>query len=158
MNKKVFIGFLVAVIVIITAIVYFNVLFFIMSLSFGEAGKTDNTKIIIESSSKFSEEEIQGAVSCFKEKFKKILDCELTELSYKEEYSNNYIDEELPKEIYGNIDPNNILILRATFKSGSNYNTAINQGFSTNLTYPWKWIFVRENAESVWSLKSYGGP
>ena len=90
-------------------------------VSFFQGGKTNNVVVSVEPSSKFTEEEINAAINIVKKKFKKFDGCELTQLWYSENSSNEVIEDYLK---YGSGSENgvkgeNIIVLLSNFQVDS---------------------------------------
>jgi hypothetical protein len=127
---------------------------FTLSACGSNGGKTDNAKVIINNSTKFSNLEIQQAVDIVKEKFKTFKDCELKTLTYDENKSNKEIQSYLTygKGLNNSAKAENVIILFSDFNTGPN----AEGGFNTNSTYKWNWILIRESKTSSWILDDWG--
>lgn len=111
------------------------------------SGKVKNVEVIIGSSEKFSEAEIEEAVTLVKQKFKDFEGCDLTKLWYDEERSDWYV---------ANIgaDAENTMVLFSNFKTSKH---AINGGFNPDSNYTdWMWILKRASKANKWEIVDWG--
>ncbi|WP_251399706.1 DUF4829 domain-containing protein [Ureibacillus chungkukjangi] len=121
-----------------------------------QLGQSSNTQVSIGETAKFSEEEINEAVSKVKRKFWGFRGCELTEIWYTEAESNKIAEDYLK---YGggsekNIDPDNLIGLLSNFKVGSSGGDV---SLEPNSTYPeWSWLLIRNSKNGNWHVETWG--
>jgi hypothetical protein len=133
------------VLIVLVSIVFYN-----------QSGKTTNVQVSIEESSKFSEGEINEAVVAVKEKFKDFKGCELTDLWYSENKSNERIDDYLKygKGSSNGIKEENIIVLLSNFEVNSRGGDG---SFEPNSNYSdWTWILVRDTHSDDWRVDDWG--
>lgn len=121
-----------------------------------QVGKTNNTVVSIEKSDKFSEEEINNAMSCVKKKFKDFRGCNLTALWYEEEKSNNFIKGYLKngKGSVNGVKAENVIILLSNFDVDSSGGDG---SLNPNSTYSsWNWILIRDSKTGKWKVDDWG--
>ncbi|WP_368505161.1 DUF4829 domain-containing protein [Alkalihalophilus sp. As8PL] len=138
-------------IVIISATIF--VFLFLFNI---QAGKTKNVEVSIEQSTTFSEEEIHDAITVVKRKFKEFRGCELTDLWYDENQSNEYAKDYLT---YGNgstngIEEENVIVLISNFDVNASGGDGSFQPNSTETN--WKWILVRDDKHDKWRVDDWG--
>lgn len=121
-----------------------------------EAGKTGSVSVTIEKSNKFSEEEINHAVSRVIDKFKDFKGCTLTDLWYDEEKSDDFVTGYLSHgkgSVNGAQSENTIVLL-------SNFDVDASGGdgsLNPNSTYSnWNWILIRDNKTGAWQVDDWG--
>lgn len=116
---------------------------YVLYINFAPQGDSNNAKISVDHSKKFSKDEIEQAVEIVKEKFKSFNDCKMTEIWYDEKFAEN-----------ANKENKNTIILLSNFKTGKK---SASEGFEPNYTYEnWTWTLVRKNEQSPWRLVSWG--
>ena len=119
-------------------------------------GKSSNAQVSIGESTKFTEEEINEAVSKVKRKFWGFRGCELTEIWYTEAESNKIAEDYLK---YGggsekNIDPDNVIGLLSNFDVDASGGDG---SLEPNSTYPeWNWILIRDSKSKKWRIETWG--
>lgn len=121
-----------------------------------QAGKANNVSVNIEKSSKFSEEEINNAISCVKKKFKDFKGCTLTDLWYDEEKSNNFIKGYLSggRGSVNGVKGENVIVLLSNFDVDSSGGDG---SFNPNSTYSnWNWILIRDSKTGNWRVDDWG--
>ncbi|OCA91495.1 DUF4829 domain-containing protein [Bacillus sp. FJAT-27225] len=129
-------------------------IFFLMS--FISAGKTNNVVVSVDASSKFSEEEVYEAIAKVKKKFKVFKGCELTELWYSEESSNQAIEAYLNhgRGSENGVKSGNVIVLLSTFKVDSSGGDG---SFEPNSTQSdWQWILIRNSKTGDWRVDGWG--
>jgi len=95
----------------------------------GNAGKTNNVRVIGGKSTKFSAAEIEAAEDCVLKKFKDFEGCDLEKLWY------------------------NVIILLSDFRVDSTGGG----GFTPNSTCPdWNWILIRDEKSDAWRVDDWG--
>jgi len=121
----------------------------------GNAGKTNNVRVIGGESTKFSPAEIEAAQDCVLKKFKDFEGCDLEKLWYDEEYSEARIERYMST---GNGSENgvakdNVIILLSDFHVDSTGGG----GFSpdTDCT-DWNWILIRDDKSDAWRVDDWG--
>ncbi|WP_010248775.1 DUF4829 domain-containing protein [Acetivibrio cellulolyticus] len=121
-----------------------------------QAGKTNNVSISVEKSTKFSEEEINNAINCVKEKFKDFEGCKLTKLWYDDDTSNSFIDGYL-KNGRGSVNgakAENVIVLLSNFDVDSSGGDG---SLNPNSTYTgWNWILIRKSTSDNWKVDDWG--
>lgn len=125
-------------------------------MAFKQVGKTNNVVIRIEKSDKFSKEELNDAINCVKKKFKDFKGCNLTELWYAEEKSNNYIEGYLSngKGSVNGVKAENVIVLMSNFHVDS---SGASGGFNPNSAYSnWSWILIRDGKTGNWKVDDWG--
>lgn len=121
-----------------------------------QAGKTNNVAVSIEKSSKFSEEEINDAINCVKQKFKSFEGCNLTKLWYDEEKSNNIIEGYLSngRGPVNGIKVESVIVLLSNFDVDSSGGDG---SLNPNSTYSnWNWILIRDSKTDKWQVDDWG--
>lgn len=121
-----------------------------------QVGKTNSISVNIEKSNKFSEEEINNAVSCVKKKFKDFKGCTLTNLWYDEEKSNDFIKGYLSngKGSVNGVKPENVIVLLSNFDVDSSGGDG---SLNPNSTYSnWNWILIRDSKTGNWRCDDWG--
>jgi hypothetical protein len=121
-----------------------------------QAGNTSNTEISISKSTKFSEKEINLAVSSVKKKFKDFKGCKLTKLWYDEEMSDNFAGGYMQERAgtKNDVKPENIIILLSNFDVDSSGGDG---SLNPDSTYSnWNWILVRDSKTGAWQVKDWG--
>ncbi len=121
-----------------------------------QAGKTSQAAVSIEKSDKFTEQEINDAVSRVKEKFKDFKGCTLTRLWYDEEKSNSFIKGYMSngKGSVNGVKAENVIVLLSDFKVDSSGHEG---GFNPNSTYSdWNWILIRDSKTDSWRVDDWG--
>ena len=119
-------------------------------------GKSSNAQVSIGESNKFTEEEINEAVSKVKRKFWGFEGCELTEIWHAEAESNKITEDYLK---YGggsekNIDPDNVIGLLSNFDVDASGGDG---SLEPNSTYPeWNWILIRDSKSKKWRIETWG--
>ncbi|WP_208615660.1 hypothetical protein [Gottfriedia luciferensis] len=117
--------------------------------------KTDKVQVKIEKSNKFTEDEINSAITIVKKNFK-FQGCELTDIWYSEKKS-----EALTKAYLKNgggyekgIKEDNVIVLLSNF----NVNSSGGDGsFEPNSTQSnWSWTLIRDNKKGRWSVVGSG--
>ena len=125
-------------------------------MAFNQVGKTNNVVTKIEKSDKFSKEEINDAINCVKKKFKDFNGCNLTQLQYAEEKSNNFIEGYLSngKGSVNGAKAENVIVLLSNFKVDSSGGDG---SFNPNSTYSnWNWILIRDSKTGNWKVDDWG--
>lgn len=121
-----------------------------------QVGKTNKVSVNIEASNKFSEEEINNAISCVKEKFKDFKGCTLKELWYDEEKSNNLIKGYLSngKASVNGVKAENVIVFLSKFDVDSSSGDG---SLNPNSTYSdWNWILIRDSKTGNWRVDDWG--
>lgn len=121
-----------------------------------QAGKTDAVALIIGESNKFSEEQINDAVNCVKEKFKDFEGCNLTKLLYDEEKSDNFIEGYLKngKGSVNGVKAEDVIVLLSDFDVDSSGGDG---SLNPNSTYrDWNWILFRDIQTGNWKVDDWG--
>lgn len=109
-----------------------------------------------EERDKFSQEEIDSAVECVREKIKEFdEDWTFTDIWYEKEYADavtqSYMD--YGKGSVNGADADNVIILLSSFTTG--FKTG---SLEPNAVYAdWKWILIRDSADSEWKVDDWGG-
>lgn len=121
-----------------------------------QVGKTNNVVVNVEKSDKFSEEEINDAINCVKEKFKDFEGCNLTRLWYDEEQSNNLIKSYLKygKGKGNGVKVENVIVLLSSFtvdSSGGDGSLRPNSTYSN-----WHWTLIRDSKTGTWKVDGSG--
>ena len=117
--------------------------------------KSNNIKLDIGESTKFSKEEIDNAVDCLKRSFD-FEACTLTKIYYNEEISNTAVEDYLQ---FGNgsvnkVKAENVIILLSDFDvDNSGDNPVLNPG-ETYTNY--NWILIRDDKNSDWKVDDCG--
>lgn len=117
----------------------------------------NNVEINMSSSTHYSQQELQEAVTLLRKKFAwgDFSKGTLQEITFDEDKNQTLITDLLESEgknsVTGN-DPDHVLILETVFNTG---NPPIS-GASADSEYHWMWIFQREDADSSWKLISWG--
>ncbi|PYF08429.1 DUF4829 domain-containing protein [Ureibacillus chungkukjangi] len=125
-------------------------------LLMNQLGKSNNAQVSIGESTKFSEVEINEAVSKVKRKFWGFRGCELTEIWYTEAESDKIAEDYLN---YGdgsekNIDKDNVIGLLSNFKVDSSGGDG---SLEPNSTYTeWRWVLIRNSENGKWHVKDWG--
>ena len=117
--------------------------------------KTNNIKLQIGESSKFSKQEINKAVDCLTQNFD-FPASTLTKISYDETKSNKAVDDYLKfgKGSENKSKPENIIVLLSDFDvDNSGDNPVLNPG-ETYVDY--QWILIRDNKNSNWKIDDWG--
>lgn len=137
---------------------YIFLMLFCMSLvSCSQAGKTDNVKVNIGQSVKFSKEEINSAVDCVKKKFRSFDGCDLKKLWYDEDNANSTIEEYLRcgHGSVNGIKAENVIVLLSDFYVDSSGGP--NECMNPNSPYNnWGWILTRRSKSSSWKVDDWG--
>lgn len=108
-------------------------------------GITNNVKIEVGTSERFTVTEIEAAAECVVAFFPEFEGCELLRLWYDEEWSDG------PMENKGRT--NRIVLLSDFYVDSS----GANGGFNPNETYiNWNWILTRDANETDWKVSSWG--
>ena len=121
-----------------------------------EAGKTNNVAVNINKSVKFKKAEINDAVVCVKKKFKDFQGCNLTNLWYDEEKSNQFIEGYL-KNGNGSVNgvsAENVIVLLSNFHVDSSGGDG---SLNPNSTYSdWNWVLIRDSKTGQWRADDWG--
>lgn len=121
-----------------------------------QAGNTSNTELSIGKSTKFSEKEINLAMSTVKKKFKDFKGCKLTKLWYDEEMSNKFAEGYLQNgsATKSDVKVENVIVLLSNFDVDSSGGDG---SFNPDSTYSnWNWILVRDSKTGAWMVKDWG--
>lgn len=120
-------------------------------------GKTNNVVRTTGPSDKFSDAEIKSAMNRVIDKF--MLDyigCELTDLWYDEERSNQEVNSylEYGRGTINNVKAENVIVLYSNFNIGEN---GPEMGFDPNSTCSgWSWVLIRDDKYSEWRVDDWG--
>lgn len=140
------------------AIYFFIIILMLFSLAGCSTDyRVNNAKVTIGKSEKFSEEEINDAVECTKEKFKSFKGCTLTDIWYDEEKSNklthNYLEEGNGGYESGATEENTIVLM-------ANFDVdfwGASPSLEPNSTYTdYQWYLVRESKNTKWEVVGSG--
>lgn len=133
---------------------FFSIISIVFSLA--GCGRTNDATVTIGESENFSKKEINDAVECVKKKFRSFEGCNLTELWYDEDKSNDLVKDYLK---YGRGSENgsnaeNVIVLMSNF----NVNSAGGDGsFEPNSTMSnWQWVLIRDSKISEWQVDTWG--
>ncbi len=124
------------------------------SIPMGDASNVSYTDK--HNSQKFSDEEINKAISAVKRKFRIFEGCTLTELYFDEEKNStetlSYLSSGRGSE--NGATEENVIILMSSFEvDGSGGDGS----FNANETYSnWMWILIRQNKSSPWIVDDWG--
>lgn len=121
-----------------------------------QVGKTNDVVVSIEKSNKFSEQEINDAISCVKEKFKDFKGCNLTKIQYDEEKSNNSIAVYMKygRGLVNDVKAENVIVLFSNFAVDS---TGGDGSLNPNSTYSdWNWTLIRDSKTDNWRVDDWG--
>ncbi|RSD28636.1 DUF4829 domain-containing protein [Mesobacillus subterraneus] len=125
-------------------------------LIYTQLGKAHGAEVSIGKSTKFSEEEINDAVSRVKLKFLEFNGCNLTKIWYSEDKSNELAEDYIK---YGRgsetgVKAENVMVLLSNFDVDSSGGDG---SFEPNSTQTdWKWILVRDHKLDRWKLDGWG--
>lgn len=122
-----------------------------LSQSYDIAGKSDNVVIDLGASSRFSQEEIQAAIDPVLEVFKEFIFCEMTELRYDEELSDEQVELYLSRrDSDPDIGENKVIALFTDFfVQTDSYNSEFDPGTSYG---GYLWILIRNDSDSPWQV------
>ena len=130
-----------------------NVLF--LCFGFSACGKREI--IGDDSSQKFSDAEITSAENAVIKKIEDFKGCDLVNLYYDEEKSNNAVEDYMSNGSKGSVngvENNNIIVLFSDFKVDSKGGDG---SFNPNSTYTdWMWILIRDSETSEWEVDDWG--
>lgn len=133
-------------------IAYLCILLVIFSFtSYRQSDKTNNVEVSIEKSERFSEEEINAAVSCLKKRFKDFKGYSLNKIWYDELESNNFAVDYL-KNGKGSVKGSkakNVILLMSNFNVDS---SAKNGKNITSTIYNYNWILIRDSETENWKV------
>lgn len=119
--------------------------------------KMDSVKITVGKSIKFSENEINDAINCIKNKFRDdFKGCKLTELWYDEKESNSLIEGYLTngKGSVNGVKAENVIALKCNFYVGS---LGGDGSLNSNSTYSnFSWTLIRDSKTGNWKVDEYG--
>jgi hypothetical protein len=121
-----------------------------------QVGKTNNVVVSFEKSNKFSQQEINDAISCVKKKFKDFEGSNLTKLWYDEEKSNKFIEDYLKngKGSVNGVKAENVIVFLSNFDVDS---SGADSGLNPNSTYSdWNWILIRDSKTGDWRADDGG--
>ena len=105
-----------------------------------------SAEIHLGESERFTDEEVQEAVSAVLAKFDEFEGCKLLRLWYDEAESDRVLaDEDVPME--------NIIVLYSDFRSPKRNSGAWNPN---EIYGGWSWTLTRENKDSPWQIVNYG--
>ncbi len=107
-------------------------------------------------SEKFSDKEINEAISAVKKKFRYFKGCTLTELYFDEEKNNTETLSYLSsgRGSVNGVKEENVIILMSSFKVDESGGDG---SFNSNETYSnWMWILIRQNKSSPWIVDDWG--
>jgi len=125
-------------------------------VAFRQVCKTHNVVVSTATSDKFSEEEINSAISCVKKKFKDFKGCTLTKLWYDEAKSNDFIKGYLSNG-HGSVNgvkAENVIVLLSNFNVDSSGGDG---SLNPNSTYGgWNWILIRDSKTGNWRVDDWG--
>jgi len=148
---------IIAVLIIIAVLLSSVVIFQFCRTWLGERGRVDDVVINIGESAKFSQKEIQAAMDLVIKKFPDFIDCELTELWYDEEKSEQEITRGYMVSGRGSnngIQKENAIIIYSNFTTGAK---SADEGFNPNSRYTnWMWILIRPNEHASWTIDDWG--
>jgi len=119
------------------------------------SGNVQNAEIHIGSSSIFSEDEINAAVTAVLNKFKDFTGCTLLKLWYDESESNNHVQSYMNygRGSQNGVEQTNVIVLFSNFYAGSTACPSLNRNSTiTN----WSWILTRESAACEWTVDDWG--
>lgn len=125
-------------------------------VAFKQTGRTDNVVVSTEKSEKFSEEEVNSAISCVKKKFKDFKGCTLTNLWYDEAKSNDFIKGYLSngRGSVNGVKAENVIVLLSDFNVDSSGGDG---SLNPNSTYGgWNWILIRDSKTGNWRVDDWG--
>ena len=128
----------------------------ILLLSTYNNGNTDQVKVTIGDSKKFSKTEIQSAVDCVLKKFKNYDGRTLTDLWYEEGRSNLMVDGYMSngRGSVNGVKKSNVIVLLSNFKVDS---SGPNIGFNSNsIVSGWNWILIRDDKSGSWKVDDSG--
>jgi hypothetical protein len=119
------------------------------------AGRTDEAEVVIGESTRFSQSEIEDAVTAVKDDFRGFKDCVLLELRYDEAFSDAGVDSYLRYGggSDGNVARENMIVLESSFHVGKSASPAWNR--DTDYT-GYAWYLVREEGSAEWQVVDYG--
>lgn len=139
----------------ILAFIFFMLIMFSL-IALKQVGKTDSVSVNIEKSNKFSEVEINNAISCVKNKFKGFKGCTLKDLWYDEEKSNEFIKGYLSngRGSVNGVKSENVIVLLSNFDVDSSGGDG---SLNPNSTYSnWNWILIRDSKTGKWRVDDWG--
>ncbi|MDB8804404.1 DUF4829 domain-containing protein [Romboutsia sp. 1001216sp1] len=128
----------------------------IFSLVSCNKGKVSNDiKIEVSESTKFSKEEIDNAIKCVKDNFS-FEGSTLTKIWYDEEKSNHWVDAylEYGRGLENGAKGENVIVLLSDFDvDGSGDNPVL----EPNTTYTdYQWVLIRDNKAGNWKIDDAG--
>lgn len=120
-------------------------------------GVTENAVVDLGTSEQFSQAELESAVECLKTYFHSgsFYDCTMEEIWYDEEDSKRCAASYLAganREVADGITAENVISLFGTFTTGADPN----KSFSPYATYPYRWLMIRDRADSPWRMDMRG--
>jgi len=121
----------------------------------GNAGRTNNVRVLGGKSTKFNAAEIEAAQDCVLKKFKDFEGCDLEKLWYDEESSDVHIESYLStgRGSENGVNKENVIILLSNFRVDSTGGG----GFNPNSTYTdWNWILIRDDKSGAWRVDDWG--
>ena len=118
-------------------------------------GNTENVKITIDESEKYSREEIQSAMDVVLRYFWSFEGCTLTDLWYDDELSSQYAKDYVTSGAgMTGVKEENVIVLFSNFDTSK---IAGRAGFTGDITYTdWSWTLVRTDNNSEWKVSGYG--
>ena len=135
---------------------YLSMILTILSLvGCNKTNESNNIKVNIGKSTKFTQEEINKAIDCLKSDFN-LEACTLTKIYYDEEKSNTTIENyfQFGKGSENNVKPENVIVLLSDFDvDDSGDNPVLNPG-ETYTDY--NWILIRDDKDSDWKIDDFG--
>lgn len=130
------------------------------TLLFALAGCSASTAkdavITLGDSQKFSEAELQAAVTCVKSTFKDFEGCTLQALWYDEEYSEKHIEGYMQngRGSKNGIAAENVIVLQSDFYVDDSGRAG---GFNPDSDYTdWNWILIRDSKTAAWRADDWG--
>lgn len=122
-----------------------------LTQSYDISGKSDNVIIDLSISTRFSQEEIQAAIDPVLEVFRGFMFCEMTELRYVEELSDEHVEIYLSRRD-SDIDSagNNVIALFTDFFVQTD---SFSSDFEPGASYGnYIWILTRNDSDSPWQV------
>lgn len=126
---------------------------FLVSCNIKESN--DNIIINVGDSTKFTKEEIDKAMICVKYKFN-ISSATLTQLSYNEEKSNDFVENYLHygKGSVNGVKSKNVIVILSNFSVDNSGNNPV---LTPNSFYKdYSWILLRDNKNADWYIDDCG--
>ena len=118
--------------------------------------KEESFKGEAASEPKFTEQEIEQAISVAKVKFEDFKGCKLIKMVYDEDKSNAMTELYMQggKGSYNGVKIENVIVLLSDFKVDA---TGADGSLNPNSTYTnWRWVLIRNGSSSEWVVDDWG--